>query len=67
MLLLWCGVHHLKFFSLPAHQGERDGAIDVPSAISSELSSVRAVVNQEASRTQVGVGAAAGCVVAVAK
>jgi hypothetical protein len=25
------------------------------------------VVNQEASRTQVGVGAAAGCVVAVAK
>jgi hypothetical protein len=68
MLLLWCGFHHLNFPPLPADQVERDCAIDVPSTIASELSSVRAVVQHEASVTEVGVGAwaVARCVVAVA-
>jgi hypothetical protein len=65
IVLLWCGFYYLQNFPLPTQQVEGDRAVDVPAKVDSELSSVRAVVPQDASATPVGVGAGAECEVAV--
>ncbi len=59
MLIFWCGLCHLQNFPLSLEQV--DGAGDMLSAVTSELSSSRLVMQQEASATQVGVGFRVWC------